>query len=263
MNVRLVATQLLTESTRNRELPSVAATFFVAFAIVGLVAGWLGGSASIGLSGLLVGAAALSVPLFGLQLGYGTIAPRRVDGRLRLVLAQPVSRRTLVAGSYVAKVVVLAVAIVAGVAGALVGHAITGDPRVPAFLARFVLATLLLGVAYVGLSVGTSAAGRTTRWGNFTIVGCYLLFLGPWRILPYVAVALANGMAFPPTFPAWADLVAGLSPSVAFERLFGFYGYRFFTASAYTSRGFSVAVLLGWSLLPPALGLWRFVRTDL
>lgn len=263
MTLTLVVRQTLRESLRNREFPSTVATCCLAFGIAGLLAGWLGGAAGIGLPELLLGVASLTVPFLGLQLGYETLARRREDGRLRLLLAQPVSRPTLLAGSYLAKFLVLGLAICLGLVATMVGHAITGEFVVPEYVVTFAAGALLLGTAYVGLSVGASAASRTTRSGNVTVLGCYLLFLGLWRILPHAIVLLANEMSFPETFPPWVDLVAGLSPSVAFERLFGFYGVWFFEAEQYTSTEFSVAVLLGWALVLPAVGLWRFVRTDL
>lgn len=269
MTVRLVARQVLRESVRNRDFPTVVAAISTLFCVGGGLAGYLvPRSELLDFSHVLLGAAVVAVPFFGLQLGYQTVGRRREDGRLRLLLAQPISRSTFVAGSYAGKLVVLAVAIVFGVGGALVGHAITGDVVVPEFLTRFALATLLLGAAYVGISVGLSAAFRTTRWADGALLLVFLLSLGPWRILPHAAFVASKGIAtreivLPATFPAWVDLVAGLSPTVAFERLLGFHGMYVFTAEQYTSTQFSIAVLLCWALLAPALGIWRFGRTDL
>lgn len=264
MSSRLVARQVLRESLRNREALGLVVFSCLAFGVVGLVVGVVGALPEpFGLRQLLLAVAVLFVPIVSLQVGFETIADRRQDGRLRLLLAQPVSRPALVLGSYVGKVLVLAGALLAGVLAALGAHAVAGEPEVPAYVGEFLLATILLGTAYVGLAIGTSAASRTTRWGTVTILGCYLLFLGPWRILPHAVVIARNGLRMPETFPPWVDLVAGLSPTVAFERLFDVHGAWFFVAERYTSPRFSVAVLLGWALLVPAVGLWRFVRTDL
>lgn len=264
MNWLLVVKQTLRESVRGHELTVLLALFGIVFGAVGLVVGAVGSDPSTAdLLQLLLVASVLVVPLAGLLLGYPTVAKKREDGRLRLVLGQPVSRPAIVLGSYVAKVLVVGVAVLVGVLAALGGFAASSGPAVPDEVVAFVLATIALGAAYLAISVGASAASSTSKWATLNLLGVYLLLVGLWRIVPYFLLFVAEGFAFPDSVPAWVDLVAGLSPSVAFERLFGFHGIEFFVAEHYTSTAFSVAVLLGWIVLLPAAGLWRFVRTDL
>lgn len=263
MNLALVVKQSLREAVRGHQVTVLAAMFGIVFGAVGLLVGSFDPGNTDSLRDLLLVATALVVPLVCLMLGNPVVAKKREDGRLRLLLGQPIARQTFVLGSYVANAIVLAAASVLGLAAALAGHAVLGGVAVPAFAGPLAIGTIGLGTAYLGLAVGISAASSTTKWATLNMLGIYLLLVGLWRIVPYFAVFASNGFSFPEGIPAWADLLAGLSPSVAFERLFGFYGVEFATAQSYTSTEFSVAVLLGWTVAVPAVGVWRFVRTDL
>lgn len=263
MNLPLVARQSLRESVRGNQFTVLVAMFAIVFGAIGLLVGGMEPGDAGTLQDLLLVAASLVVPLVGLLLGQPTVAARRDDGRLRLVLGLPISRASFVLGSYVASVAVLSVAVVAGLVVTLVAHAVLGGVLVPDYIATLAGGTILLGTAYLGLALGVSAASTSTKWATLNMLGVYLLLVGLWRIVPYFGVFVANGASFPDELPAWVDLLSGLSPSVAFERLFGFHGVEFFEASHYTSTAFSVAVLAGWIVLVPLPGLVQFLRSDL
>lgn len=264
MNWFLVAKQSVRESFRSRELLSLVALFGLMFGAVGLLVGNnSSGNATDDLVDILLVASGLIVPIAGLMLGQPAISAKREDGRLRLLFGQPISRTALVLGSYVGNVIVLAASLCAGVAAAVVGYLALGGGLDVQQIGAFLLGSIGLGVAYLGFSIAASSASRTTRWATFNMLGVYLLFIGIWRMGPHAVLFFSNGMTFPGEIPGWADLVAGLSPSVAFERLFGFDGIEFFEASSYTGAEFSVVVLAAWALVFPMIGLLRFRSADL
>lgn len=262
MTWSLVVRATLRESNRGRELPLLVGMFAALFAVVGLLVG-----TASGVTGELVDVLAvvcgLVVPIVGLMLGQPAIAAKRQDGRLRLVFGQPVGRTGFLLGTYLAKAVVLVVALAAGVVGGVVAFVAVGGSLEVDPVGGLLAWTALLGLAYLGLAIAFSAASRTTRWATFNMLGLYLALVFVWRLAPHLVLLASNGFSFPGTIPAWVDLVSGLSPSVAFERLLGFHGFAFFEATQYTSTAFGLAVLAVWILLVPALGLWRFVSTDL
>lgn len=264
MSWLLVARQTIRESVRGKELASLVALFVLMFGSVGmLVANGSSGDATDALLDILLIAGGLIVPIAGLMLGQPLISAKREDGRLRLLFGQPISRTSLVLGSYVATILVLAASLSAGVAAATLGYLALGGDLAAEELGAFLAGTIGLGVAYLGFAVAASAASRTTRWATFNMLGVYLLFLGIWRMAPHGVLFFANGLSFPDEIPPWVDLLSGLSPSVAFERLFGFDGLGFFVAEHYTDPAFSVAVLVAWAVVLPAIGLWRFHSLDL
>lgn len=259
----LVARQSVRESVRSRELLSLVALFGLMFGAVGLlVATNSSGDATDDLVNILLVASGMIVPIAGLMLGQPAISAKREDGRLRLLFGQPISRTELVVGSYVGNAIVLAASLCAGVAATVVGYLVLGGTLDGQQVGAFLLGSIGLGVAYLGFSIAASAASRTTRWATFNMLGVYLLFIGIWRMGPHAVLFFSNGMTFPDEIPAWVDLIAGLSPSVAFERLFGFDGIEFFEASSYTSPEFSVAVLVVWAVVFPVIGLLRFRSID-
>lgn len=268
MSTRLVARQTLREAYRNRWLPAVVVLFGLLFGLFGLFFGWYaakGGGEAGTLLVFAVLAASILVPAVGSIVGHGAVAGQREDGRLRLVLGQPISRRDVVVGAYAANAVVLLVAICVAGAAAALGTAVAGVTPPVEDLGRFVLGTCLLGLSYLGIAIAASATFRRTDTTAMVAFGSVLLFLLFWRLLPDAVLLVADVLELSVTRGPWADLVAGLSPSVAYERLLapvvpldGLLGSRY-----YDSVEFGAAVLGFWIVVVPALALWRFRSTDL
>lgn len=206
------------------------------------------------------------VPAFALMSANETVAAKRSDGRLRLVFGLPISRRDVVVGSYLSRAVVFAASLLAGVAAAAIVVQIRGDTLLTSALLGFFALTLLLGLAYLGVAVGLSAAIRSTKWVTALVFGIFLVFTFVWRIVPQGVVYLANGMELPARMPDWAGLVSGLSPSVAYENLlrtYVFAGPAPDSAAWFLEPWVNVAVLVGWIVLVPMAGYRRFDRSDL
>ncbi|MEM6289168.1 MAG: DUF3526 domain-containing protein, partial [Bacteroidota bacterium] len=128
------------------------------------------------------------LPLVALALGYDLTASERERGTLRLVLAQPLPRRTLVAGKLLARGGLLALLVVAATAA---GFALAGGG-----LGRWALwtaAALLYGLFWLGLAAAVDARGRSAAANAVVLAVCWL---GLGVVFP-AAVTLLAGQVHP------------------------------------------------------------------
>jgi len=129
---------------------------------------------------LMVGVLAFFVPIVAIVLAYDSITGERDSGTLKLLLSLPHSRLDVVVGKALGRGVVVAVAVLlAFVVAALV---ILATPFEFAFAnyVLFALLTVVLGLAFVGLSVGFSAAADTSRRAMIGTVTMFVLFTLIW-----------------------------------------------------------------------------------
>jgi ABC-2 type transport system permease protein len=142
----------------------------------------------------------------------------------------------------------------------------------------FMVATFLLGVAYVSIAVAlSSTTDSTTRaaWGSF---GALVFLNSPWASIGVVLYFLTSGSTtFELSFPEWLVFFLRLSPATAyqvvatagmpdgnqflegFRAIMGAGGDPPLFLEAWVS-----AVILGvWVVIPAAAGYIRFQRADL
>lgn len=269
MSWLLVARQRLRESWRGREFPSYVVVFAGLFAAIGAFYARVVAPGGGGTSQFLTLPVLLSIPLVpavGILLGNDVVAAPREDGRLRLVLGQPLSRTDVAVGGYAAKALVLLVGFAAAGAATLLVTALLGTTFPVAVLARFLLLAAALGVAYLGIAVAASATFRTTGATTRATFGAFLLFVVFWRFVPDGIAFAANGFEPLAATPPWVDLANGLSPSIAFEYLVDAFLEAESVPSGpthYDEPLIYVGVLLWWGVVLPALATWRFNVTDL
>jgi Cu-processing system permease protein len=159
----------------------------IVFAAISLGVTLLGLEAlrGLGLSGVgpasagLVNLGVLLPPLMGLLLGAGSIAGARERGLLAMMVAQPVSRTSLVTGLFLGLVAALWITVAAGFG--LAALVLAGVAKVSdlAPFAALVVATLAVGTAGLGVGIGISsiAAGRTQAVA-FAVAVWFVLALG-------------------------------------------------------------------------------------
>lgn len=269
MNWPLLARQQLRESLRSRELPAYVAVFAVVFGALGAFYARVVVPGGGGTGTFLTLPVLLSIPLVpvvGILLGGDIVAGPREDGRLRLVLGQPLSRTDVVIGGYVAgAAVLLSTLFAAGLATFLVSTLLGAGFPVDV-LARFTLLAAGLGTAYLGIAIAAGATIRTTSRTTVAKFGAFLLFVVFWRFIPSSVAYAANGFEPLATKPPWVDLWKGLSPSIAFEYLVDMFLEAENVPSGPTyfdNPVIYVAVLFVWSVVAPALATLRFNATDL
>jgi Cu-processing system permease protein len=159
----------------------------IVFAAISLGVTLLGLEAlrGLGLSGVgpasagLVNLGVLLPPLMGLLLGAGSIAGARERGLLAMMVAQPVSRTSLIGGVFLGLTAALWITVAAGfglAALVLAGVAKVSD------LAPFgglVVATLAVGTAGLGVGIGiSSVAGGRTQAVALAVAVWFVLALG-------------------------------------------------------------------------------------
>lgn len=238
----------------------------------------------------VVGPMKLLVALAGLLGGYGAIAGPRAGGQLPLLLGQPVERGALVIGAFVGRATV-------GLSGVAVGLAVMAAafPLVYGELPARRLAVLggllaLFAVCITALAIGLSAMAATRGQAAVAAVAAFVLFEFFWGVVPAGAHYLVAGSLPGPIVPAWVVLLERAQPLAAFEaaaqlavpgveagirlapgdspaaidrrtatladRLDG-------PAPAYLDPWAAVATLVGWTVVPLAVGWHRFQHADL
>lgn len=269
MNWPLLARQHLRESWRRRELPAYVAAFAVIFGALGVFYARMfepGSGAPARFLPLPVYLAIPLVPVVGILLGGDVVAEPREDGRLRLVLGQPLSRTDVVVGGYVARALVLLATLLAAALGLLVGSTLFGARFPAAVIARFTLLAAALGMAYLGITVAAGAVLRTTSGTTAAKFGAFVVFVIFWRFIPRGVAYATNGFRPPAATPPWVDLAKGLSPSIAFEYLVDAFLEAENVPSGPTHFDdpvIYVGVLFVWAVVVPALATVRFNTTDL
>jgi len=236
------------------------------------------------------------VPLAALIAGYMSIVGERRSGSIKVLLGLPPTRSDVVFGKLLGRSGVVATAVLTAfvVATVLSGLLIGGVPL--AELGGLLLASILLGLAFVGIAVGVSAAVSSRGRAMAAVVGTYLLFLGFWDVLIGGLYRLVTG-AFPPSpivpqdpIEPWALLLQRLNPMEAYgvvasalidTRVFPLTlqfpiginptpNPNVATADLvtgevpfYLNDWFAGVVLLAWFVVPVVLGYVRFRGVDL
>jgi ABC-2 type transport system permease protein len=123
----------------------------------------------------------LIVPLVAIVISYGAIVGERESGSLKLLLSLPHSRLDAVVGKTVGRSGVVAVPIFVGLLLASIVLAVYGVGIDVIDFIIFGILTMLLGVVFVSLAVGVSAAASTNRRAMLGSVGLFFVFTFLWN----------------------------------------------------------------------------------
>lgn len=129
---------------------------------------------------LILGVLTFFVPIVAIVLAYESITGERDSGTLKLLLSLPHSRLDVVVGKAVGRSVVVSAAILIAFVVAAVTLVPTPFEFAAANFVGFALLTVVLGLAFVGLSVGFSAAADTSRRAMIGTVTMFVLFTLIW-----------------------------------------------------------------------------------
>ena len=229
---------------------------------------------------------ALVVPIVAIVVAYSSIIGERESGSLKLLLSLPHSRQDVVAGKTVGRSTVLTLPVLVAMLLAAVVLALYGVQVGPLKYLAFVALTLLLGVAFVSLAVGFSAAASTNRRAMLGTVGTYVVLTMLWtqvrRVLLVFNDKLGLGwdqmtlvkyglfIKFFNPVRAYESLVTRLyTDSVMGARLYGagrmqaLIAQQIGDAPFYLSDWVVLAQFMLWLLVPVALGYLAFKDSDL
>ncbi|WP_324666240.1 ABC transporter permease subunit [Haloarcula sediminis] len=213
---------------------------------------------------------AMSLPVFGLLLGYKSIIHERKSGSIFLTLSGPQSRRELVVGTVIGRVVVLLVPTVVSLVIAGGVGVVRYGTQGALFYPWFVFVTALYGVAFVALAVGLSMSTTADRRITLGALGSYVL-LGPfWDSVHTFGLLFLHrfDLSVLSDVPGWALLVRLWAPTESYYRLLNA-GFDVDQATQYIGGPFYVdwwmglVALLAWCSIPIVLGFCRFRTADL
>ncbi|SFG99500.1 ABC-2 type transport system permease protein [Halopelagius inordinatus] len=244
---------------------------------------------SLSFPGLL----ALILGFIGLSTSYGAVIDERESGSLKLMLSLPNSRRDVVVGKLLGRSAVVAVALLAGFLAAFVGFVATGTTVDYGAFVPHVALTVLLGVAFVSIGLGISAAADSGREATLATLGLYLIFGILWSSIAEGIPKLLNYAATEAPFLSPLEnltrvkiglFLKYVNPLKTYETLAAqvYYGAeqaRLVSAAFgeqavlgplfqesmpfYFTGWFLMLVLLAWIVVPVALGYLVFERQDL
>ncbi|UIO99692.1 ABC transporter permease [Halobaculum sp. CBA1158] len=211
------------------------------------------------------------IPLIGLVLAYDALAGERTSGTLRLLIGLPNSRLEAVAGKFLGRTAVIAVAIAVGYAvagGIALATYESFDARV---FGLYTLLTIGYGAVYVGIATGFSAAMASRRDAFAGAGGLYALFILGWDVLLLVLQLAIYGEEIPEAgLPDWFKFLGMVNPSTAFMHAVRSVVPEYETltfypegSAAYLQDWVGFVILAGWCVLPLAFGYLRFERADI
>lgn len=131
--------------------------------------------------GMLSNINSFFIPAIAIVIAYAAIAGERDSGTLKLLLSLPHSRRDVVLGKVVGRAIVMMVPVLVGFIPAALVFLITGVDFAPVHFAAFALLTSVLGLVFVAISVGMSAAAESGRRAMLAVVGTFVIFTLFWN----------------------------------------------------------------------------------
>lgn len=213
------------------------------------------------------------LPLVGIGAAYVSVAGERDTGNVQYLLSLPNSRADVVVGKHLSRLAVCGGAVLVAFGVGTLALVITGAHPDAGAHARFVAATTLYVLAYVGITVGVSAMVATRARALAGSIAAFFLGNVIWLVGPE--------LFHPPNLVAWGFEQVGVHLSDAAVDLLwllgptGAYGHALGSALStnpldpvstdawFLSEPAAVVVLVGWVVLPVLCGYWRFARADL
>lgn len=190
----------------------------------------------VGFLGFLIGFIALIT-------AYASVIGERESGTLKLLLSLPHSRRDVILGKLAGRSTVVTVPVLAGFVVAVVVLALTGVSVDFTTLVPQIFLTLLLGVVFVAIAVGISAASESNRQSTLLTVGLYVLFSIFWAPL---TSAIPRGISWVLEKVTGSGLEAATSLKIGLVVKFvnPLRAYEVLVATLYTDTGAQARMLL-------------------
>ncbi|MFW5911800.1 MAG: ABC transporter permease [Halolamina sp.] len=126
---------------------------------------------------------AILIPLTALVIAYGSITRERESGTIKLLLSLPHSRDDVVLGKFLGRSAVVTLPVLIGFFVALLALLPAAAGLDILTYVEFALLTALLGVVFVGIAIGVSAAARTNQQAIVGAGGLFAVFWFLWNFV--------------------------------------------------------------------------------
>lgn len=215
------------------------------------------------------------LPIIGIMVGYKAIVGERTSGTIKLLLSLPNTRRDVLAGKFLGRTAVVTTAVVAGslVGGVVFAVFASSFPVVEYLL--FLLLTAVLGAVFVAIGIGFSSSTKSDTIAIVGAIALVLLFTFLWNLFTIILSLLLNQFTElgQETLLDVLGFTNAINPSGAYSVVINDFltegaqqaaaGPMGAASGFYTETWFAALVLLAWTVVPLALGYWRFENAEL
>lgn len=272
MNWKPIARKDFLDSVRSRTLWALAVVFVGILALIAYGAQQIDDAGVTQFIDFTAQGFTLFVPIVAVALGYKAIIAERESGTIAVALSFPHSRRDMVVGKYVGRSLVLAIPVLIGLVVASVFVLVLYDSFPVLSYLFFVVLNVVLGLSFLGITIGLSMGLSSSRRVTAAAFGAYVLLAVLWSQLVDTLVVVLwrfeGGVLVDP--PEWSMLLKLSSPVESYNRIVT----ALFDSSiggTYTGGDVpwfvdwwvAVLLLLAWIVVPLGLGYLRFEGADL
>ncbi|AFZ72917.1 ABC transporter permease [Natronobacterium gregoryi] len=286
-SVRAIARKDFRDAVRSWLFWGLSVFFFALLVTLTGVISYFGGDVILAegattevLVGQVYGVGSLIIPVIALVLGWKAIAGERESGSIKIMLSLPHSRRDVVLGKLVGRAGVLSLSLLVGFVLAAVPVAVLLGTFDPTDYVGLLAVSILYGIVYTSVAIAVSSVTRSTTFAAAGAFGVFVLFYVVWGT---IATAVGFLMAFDylpesETIAELTMLFQNLNPNAAYGNVLSLVTSAaelgeqevaaletMFDGSIpfYLQDWFALLILLAWIVIPVALAIYRFDRTDL
>ncbi|MEO7031600.1 MAG: ABC transporter permease subunit [Herbaspirillum sp.] len=264
--VRVIASKELRDRLRNLWVVAVA----LIFALFALAIAYLGSvqQGSVGFQSIDVTIASLVslviylVPLIALILGYDTIVGEKERGSLELLRSMPITRFEILLGKYLGLSGALAIATILGFGAGLLPLTSAVTPNDVYHYAGFVVSAILMGMAFLSLSLLVSVVAQDRMRASGVAVMLWFFFVLIFDLLLMGALVASQGKIGSALFGALLMLnpadVFRLLNIFSSDQVQSMYGLATVMPERLTDPAVLFSVMLAWIVAPFLLAQWRF-----
>jgi len=217
------------------------------------------------------------VPIVGVMLGHSSITKEREQGSLEVIMSYPVNRTEIFLGKYFALGSVLFTAIFIGFGGAgiIIALGSKAGINLPHYL-LFLLATFLIGLIFLGISMLVSVA---TRKRSAAIAGGVFIWFFFTMIIGLILIGVYTAMggdyqtffsSGEVTGSEWIWKAMFFSPLDTYQMhimlIYGiksFFGFETPAIPGYINFWTTLAGIATWAFIPPVIAMTIFKKKDM
>jgi Cu-processing system permease protein len=264
--VRVIAAKEFRDRIRNRWLVAVA----LIFSLFALAIAYFGGAqqGEVGFHGIDVTVASLVslviylVPLIALMLGYDAIVGEKERGSLELLLSMPITRFEILLGKYLGLAAALASSTAIGFGAGLLPLLNRLDANDLYQYAGFVLSAILMGMAFLSLSLLISVIALDRVRASGVAIALWFFFVLIFDLLLMGALVVSQGNLSSAVFGALLMLnptdVFRLLNIFSSQQVQNMYGLATVMPDGLTNPFVLGSIMLAWIVVPFLFANWRF-----